>query len=440
MGHGRLVRVLAPGVLLSLMSLNLHAPQVLAACQPDDEACLEQDGANESNIDVDNDGEGGDAIAGSQVISVTGSGDVNITANNSSKYAKAQGGDVEANVKINVDNGPELKVTGGSGGAASSAEGLAVTSQLADPQVSVTLDQTGFATGEAVFTGAGLAAGFATGTSVLSQTLGAGASSVGSNAAFITGSAPVTQAATSISTPIAVAIGDAAAASANSVATTQQAAGPSVTINVGQIAFPSGSSIVSNGGGTAAVGLRASNTFNGTGDPLFQSITQTGSSTGTNSVTPVVNVVAGNTASITGTAPVTQAATAVSAPVATAFAPFSDGVSGRLFQLGDNEVGVDMSGELVAGDGVAGSNLIGAAGTGDTSIDATNSSGFAISDGGDVETDALLDVLSGPDLTVLGGTAASRAANAYTATTLNAVSIAAALGGPLPDVLIGAQP
>ena len=201
---GRAVRVAVAGVLLAA---GLHPSPGLAACRPDDGACLEQEGDNDTAVEVENEGQGGDAIAGSQVISVTGGGNTNITANNQSRFARARGGDVDSKVNVNVDNGPRLRVSRPSSEPSATSSGQAVTVQEADPRGTITLDQTGSASGDSVLTATGLAAGFATGASVLSQTLGPRAASVGSNAAFVTGSAPVTQIATAFAAPLAVAAG-----------------------------------------------------------------------------------------------------------------------------------------------------------------------------------------------------------------------------------------
>jgi hypothetical protein len=56
----------------------------------------------------------------------------------------------------------------------------------------------------------------------------------------------------------------------------------------------------------------------------------------------------------------------------------------------------------VGGDGVAGSNIIGVAGAGDSTITASNDSGFAKGIGGDVENVSNITGDNGPDLNVYG--------------------------------------
>jgi hypothetical protein len=460
----------------------------LAACAPDDDACLEQSGDNSAEVDVDSEGEGGDAIAGSQVITVTGAGNTNITANNDSRFATARGGDVNGNTNININNGPTVSVRGPSQSAAANAAGVASTTQSALPKVQITLEQAAFPTGAAPASSAALAMSFATGASVFSQTplspfavtqtinrsaisstlseVEPTVSVVGDNVAFVTGSALVSQAATAVATPVASAIGGSASADATGVATANQTADPDVTLSLSQIAFPSGASSVTTASSSVTT-LRGVNIAAG-GGPVVQEVNQAGASSVTTTVRPSVDVAATNNASVTGSAPVSQLATVFTAPVVSATAIPRD-VSAQLLHLGDNALELDVDNELVAGDAIAGSNVIAVAGTGDTTIVANNRSLFATAEGGDVEANNIIDAHSGPTLAVTGGrsevlavatgtaglaqtatpaidllvtqvaapTGAIAAINsARTVTTLDASNVSGPLGGPIVQLIV----
>jgi len=291
----------------------------------DTAGCLNQEGDNDAESDNDFEGTGGDGVAGSNVIGTAGSGDTDITASNDSRFADAEGGNVEAESNTTINNGPELSVEGGNTDVTAIATGISTVNQLATPEISITLNQVSTSTG----------------TPVVSNTV------------------------TSLTTLTAV----------NSL----------------------GQSLVSpTAGAGGGVG-----TATGAG-PVTQTLTQVGSSTVNNVFAPVVTTTATNTASVTGSAPVNQTGSASSAPTATATAG-PNTTRAFLTQTGDNDVDADNDFEGVGGDGVAGSNIIGVAGSGDTSIDATNVSEFANGEGGDTEFQSDLVVDNGPDLTVSGG-------------------------------------
>jgi len=419
----RLVRALAAVVLLSLVWLPTPG---LAGCDPDDEACLEQQGNNDVDVDFDGEGQGGDAIAGSQVITVTGGGDSTIVANNKSRFARAKGGDVEGKIETTINNGPKLEIREPSSSATANAGGVARTTQVARPNVTITLDQFSFPTGTASLSSTAFAADFAMGTNFLSQApLGIGAVSqmidqmgsaplsssvmpvvniAGDNTSFVTGAAPVTQTATARTSPTASAVGGGSvAAVASGEAVLAQVGAPSVIMSLDQFAAPTGGGLVSNSVGSS-VRLNATNEATGGGGPVSQTITQSGSSPVTSTVAPVINVTANNTATITGSAPVSQTGTASTAPRATALGGLLR-TSASLFQVGNNVESVDVDMTLVGGDAIAGSNVIGVVGAGNTTVIATNESLFARAQGGNTEADVLTNIVGGPRLTVSGATA-----------------------------------
>jgi hypothetical protein len=419
---GRSVRLFAVALGLALIALPLHPTPGLAKCDPDDDACLEQEGNNEAEVDIDAEGQGGDAIAGSQVISVTGSGDTQITANNRSRFARAKGGDVKGTVETTINNGPRVQVERDSSSTNAVVGGLTQITQDARPTVRATLDQFSLPTGTPTLSSTAFATGSATGTNVFSQApSGAGGvtqtidqmveapvtSSVtpdvgieADNQAIVTGVAPVSQAATARVSPAALAFGGGSAmAVATAVVPITQEASPSVSISLDQIASPTGLALVSTSA-RSFVDLSARNEATGAGGPIDQSITQAGSSPVSNTVAPAINVTAANAATIVGSSPVNQLATARTSPSAVAFADGLPATSAMLRQVGDNVQDVDVDMAFVGGDAIAGSNVVGVAGAGATSVVATNDSLFASAEGGDTQSVVNTFINSGPRLFV----------------------------------------
>ncbi len=218
---------------------------------------------------------------------------------------------------------------------------------------------------------------------------------------------------------------------ATGISTVSQVATPSITIDLEQLSSSTGTptfansvsglttitgtnslgqSIVSptsaagasgvTGTGTGAVS-GTSSSFTGIG-PVTQTLNQTGSTTIDNTFAPIVTTTATNTANVTGSAPVNQTGSASTNPTATAFAG-PNTTRAFLSQVGDNIVDANFDAVGVGGDGVAGSNIIGVAGAGDTSISADNVSEFADGEGGSTDFNSDLVVDNGPDLTVTGG-------------------------------------
>lgn len=505
----------------------------------DVEGCLEQHGDNEAEAENDFEGTGGDGVAGSNVIGAAGSGDTEITANNNSRFADAEGGDVTANSQQVIDNGPDLTVEGGEVNVTAIATGVSTVSQVATPNVEITLNQVASSTGAPTVSntvnslttltgtnflgtaivsptavGGGLVTPTATGagpvTQTLTQTANAPITNVfapvitttAANTANLTGSAPVVQTGNATANPTATAtaapneirarliqlgdndlevefnaagvggdgvagsnvIGVAGAGSsvinatnnsefaegeggdvefdsfvdadngpdlvveggdtnvlaqAIGIATVSQTAAPNLILTGEQTAISTGPSIVSNtltnttnitGANIVSQTFSGASFVTGTGagtvTPTFgainQILNQTGGGPVTNTFAPVINTNATNVANVTGSTPVTQNATAITNPTATATAGPNE-VRGALIQAGDNDLEVEVDGEGVGGDGVAGSNVIGVAGSGDTIIDATNDSMFSDAVGGSVvfEQETLAD--NGPEVSITGG-------------------------------------
>ena len=415
-------------VLISAMAVLLYPTSGLAQ--------VNHRGDNKLDNDLDGEAEGGDAIAGSQIITVTGAQNSQITAHNRSRHAKARGGDAKGEITVRGNVGPKVKITGPSGGSSANATGEAEISQVASPNVAFEVDQLAFSAGEASLAATGLSSTMATGTSNLSPTtLGTGGAIVtatgilgpvdqsitqtnnspvtslaspvlnviGDNTATITGAASVTQSGTARSSPAAIAFGSGTvSANAAGVAPVSQAADPEVTITLGQSAVPTGRVIVSNTA-TSSTTMIATNNANGTLGTVDQTITQTNSSPVSTTASPVMNVIANNAATIVGTAPVDQTATAVASPASFAVGG-PGGIDWFFFHGGNNSVRVDVDANLVGGDAIAGSNVIAVAGVGNSTIIATNDSWWASSRGGDTELDYRADVEAGPKVTIEGAT------------------------------------
>lgn len=411
------------GLGLALIALQFNPAPGRAECDPDDDACLEQEGDNDADVDIDAEGQGGDAIAGSQVITVQGSGDTQIEANNRSRFARARGGDVEGKIETNIDNGPRIQLEQGSSSTNSIVGGVTQIDQDAAPRVGITLDQVSAPTGTVGLSSTAFATGFATGTNVVSQPpLGAGPVTQiidqtvdipvendvmpdinieSDNVSLVTGVAPVTQSAAARVSPAALAFGGgSASAIATAAVPVVQEASPAVTLDLDQVAAPTGVGLVSTSA-RSVVRLDARNDAAGALGPLNQTITQDGASPVTNTLHPVIDVVATNTATIIGSSPVDQQATGSASPSATAFAGSGGGTSAFLGQIGDNLQSLDVDFALVGGDAIAGSNVIAVAATGDTTIVATNESMFAAAEGGDTTSVSNTTIDNGPRLSVL---------------------------------------
>jgi hypothetical protein len=412
--------------LLLFASVVLHPTPVRAGTAAD------QEGDNKSEADIEGESEGGDAIAGSQVISVTGAARSEIRATNTSRFATAKGGDAKGSVNVNVRVGPTVTNSEPTGRVSADARGDAGISQSATPIIGVTLDQFAFPTGEAYLSGSAIATNTLTGTNVVSggssgvgdmnqtitQTNASPITSdvfvplnvTGSNTAGIAGMASISQLATTNAAPKAIAVGGSSTA-ANAVGDAQvtQDAAPDVTVSVAPSSSPRGrasvtSELASNGE------LGAANTVTGaTTGPVDQSITQTNNSPITSTVAPAVNVTGVNSAAVALTSPVTQEADTLASPMAIATA--GSGVSeGKTSQHGSNFENVDVSVGQVGGDAVAGSNVIGVVGAGASIVIASNSSEYARARGGDTKTSIQVSASSGPVFRVTGAANESQTA------------------------------
>jgi hypothetical protein len=288
---------------------------------------VSQDGDNDSDVDVETEQTGGDGVAGGQVIGGAGiSGDVTVTADNNSEFARARGGDATNELDLDVDSGPKLEIEGDNINVEANATGVALVTQTAAPNVSITLSQFSNPSGEVLISNTATSLQSLSGTALISQT--------GSGSITQTGSSSITQ------------------------------------------------------------------TFN-----------QTGSSSVSNTVAPILTINGSNTANVTGSAPVTQSATAITNPTAIASVGSID-KNATLLQDGDNSSEFDPELILAAGDGVAGSQIMGLAGvSGSVNIDASNTSRFASGRGGDAESFIDASVDSGPQIT-LGGNTINVVANA----------------------------
>ncbi|MEX0875755.1 MAG: hypothetical protein WD646_00790 [Actinomycetota bacterium] len=282
---------------------------------------MSQDGDNDSDVDVETEQTGGDGVAGGQVIGGAGiSGDVTVTADNNSEFARARGGDATNELELDVDSGPKLEIEGDNINVEANATGVALVTQTAAPNVSITLSQFSNPSGEVLISNTATSLQNLSGTALISQT----------------------------------------------------------------------------GSGTSSI----TQTFN-----------QTGSSSVSNTVAPILTINGSNTANVTGSAPVTQSATAITNPTAIASVGSID-KNATLLQDGDNSSEFDPELILAAGDGVAGSQIMGLAGvSGSVNIDASNTSRFASGRGGDAESFIDASVDSGPQIT-LGGNTINVVANA----------------------------
>lgn len=119
--------------------------------------------------EVDLDLSGGDAIAGGQVIALSGvEGNVTIEASNNSRHATARGGDAQPNVNSTATAAPRVSLGGGSTGTVlSTATGTAQTEQSAAPVVRLSVTQGSGGTGSSMSPGN---AGTATGSANVQQT------------------------------------------------------------------------------------------------------------------------------------------------------------------------------------------------------------------------------------------------------------------------------
>jgi hypothetical protein len=399
---------------------------------------LNQTGDNRVRNDVDVDGAGGDAIAGSQVIGVAGAGDTSIIANNTSDNARAEGGEVEGEVNNNLDSGPEALFAGGDTTVTAIATGTALISQTATPTVTIDITQTSNATGTAIVSN--------TGSAVTSATAVNNATGNGNVSQTATGDAIVSATAEGTDNSAPAAFGDAIASptcigvavaapqnngdadviqpnfadlinllqlggESNQTSNVTGTAVLSQTAIAAPTAAPSCPNSATNAptatsSGTIAPSASGNSatfapTLNGTGGDTTQGITQDPTTTA-GGPTVTLDTSATNSATPTGTAPVEQTATAESSPTATALAG-PNTTDGELNLTGDNRLDNDNDIDGVGGDGIAGSNVIGVAGAGDTSINASNNSGRARGFGGDVETTLNNNLDNGPDITVAGG-------------------------------------
>jgi hypothetical protein len=325
----RTAALAATVLLVSVLNPHLASAQAAPTC-PDDptadvQGCINQDGDNNASIHEGGNLNGGDGVAGSQVIGAAGSGPTTIHANNTSTDANAEGGEANADFHTTVTNGPKLTVTGSGQNVTARATGNASTTQTFDPTVSITLNQFSSPTG----------------------------SSFTSNTATPT----ITETASQLVDGTA----------------TLQATGSSPLTNTGSLT--------------------------GTG-PVSQSLTQTASSAITQTGAPV-NVSSSNTADPLVNITNTQTGTAVTNPVATATAGEST-THADITQDGDNDLHIFDTANLTGGDGVAGSEVIGAAGSGATNITAANTSTDANSEGGDATGDYAFVGGGGPSVTATG--------------------------------------
>jgi hypothetical protein len=330
------MRLVAAGVLLGLATFQSAALAQeeddrcdFEESEADAEGCLTQDGDNASGAEDDFAGTGGDGVGGSNVIGAAGSGRTRIRADNTSEFSDAEGGSTESKSETVIDNGPSLEVEAGNRSVTAIATGVSSVRQVATPTVEITLDQVASATGASTVSNAVTSATTLTGSNVLGQSgTGAGPvtqtltqtgtssvtntfapviTTIATNDATISASAPVNQSATAISNPTATAIvgpGVSGAASATGSAVVAQSATPDTSVALGQSASATGPSIFN----AAAVSTTLDALNSATGrpvGPVVQTINQ--NATGGSAVLDALNrIVAGGS----GTAPITPPSTA----------------------------------------------------------------------------------------------------------------------------------
>jgi hypothetical protein len=189
---------------VSQTAVAITNPQAFAQAGPNNTlgTLVQLRGKNKLNFDIDNEGTGGDAIAGSNVIGVAGAGNTTINANNNSEFSRSQGGEVNFDNVQTGNNGPREDVQGGRVTVTSIATGIATVNQTATPNITVNLLQNANADGATNVTNAalGLATGTATqnagGVAVVNSTATSPVSGTATATLSATGVGPLTQAIT----------------------------------------------------------------------------------------------------------------------------------------------------------------------------------------------------------------------------------------------------
>jgi hypothetical protein len=401
------VRTIGLAVAAALLVVTVVGAIPARAQCSDGSACVVENGDNETDIDIEENNQGGDASAGSQIIGGAGvSGNVDITANNDSEFSTAQGGDATSKTVVEGQSGTTVVNEGSTVNVTSDATSESRVTQTARPRVRGDIDQVALppdsipATGESVFSStvtASLDAGVSQDASVDSSPE---ATSIAAGAVVLPTIVHEGRNKVSLKVSGSAVSGDAVAG--GQVISVVAVTGETRIVATNRSTFATARS----GDAAGKVGLVASS-----GPQIDVGESQLSVSSGAHDSVTVAQLAApestfesdGANVNVSSSSPVTQFASVQSAPTAVATAG-EQTVSGTLIHEGDNEVDLESDVDLVAGDAVAGSQVIALAGVqGNVVIEANNSSRFARATGGDAELTEELEARSGPRLEI-GGT------------------------------------
>ncbi|MEX0875756.1 MAG: hypothetical protein WD646_00795 [Actinomycetota bacterium] len=405
--RARAVAIAGSALILVVAPLHLHSAN--AQCPAGATSCVVEDGDNESEIDISQNNQGGDGVAGSQNIGVAGaSGDVDITANNSSRFSRARGGDAVSKTVVEGQAETASVVEGSTVTVTSDASGVSQVTQTATPNVSADIEQ-GPMDPDAIP---------ATGESVFSSTVSAALDSTVTQEASIESSPEATSiAAPAVVLPTVVQEGrnkvtirsSGSSTSGDAIAGGQVISVVAVTGET-RIIATNRSVFATARSGDAVANLRLSAAA---GPQLLIGDSELAVSAGAHDLVTVGQTGAPESSistgadgvDITSAASTTQTATVQSQPTAIALAG-EHTVGANLIHEGDNVVDLDLEAELAAGDAVAGSQIIALAGVdGEVTIEANNNSRFARARGGDAVDTTQIEARSGPTLEVDGDAA-----------------------------------
>jgi hypothetical protein len=170
-GNGEAELTAEAGVVQSATLENSPRVQSVAGEQTTTGTVVQR-GDNEVDQKLDLDLSGGDAIAGAQVIALSGvDGNVTIQASNSSRNASARGGDAKTSMRSAAEAAPRVSLVRGTSTVLAAATGTVRAEQSAAPVVELSVTQ---ASGGASPSGVGTTAGntgTATGSATVQQTV-----------------------------------------------------------------------------------------------------------------------------------------------------------------------------------------------------------------------------------------------------------------------------
>jgi hypothetical protein len=366
-------------------------------------ACVERQGTDSTSVESDQNLQGGDGVAGGQVIGVgEGSGDVRIDADNDSRFSNADGGDVESKVDMEGESSSGTVVEGSNVQVTADSSNSVNINQSANPQNQIAGEFAPLApaTGESVFSG--------TATTPVDQDADVGQSpDIDSIAAPARAMATVIDEGDrrvvlssegSATSGDAIAGGQVIAVIATTGETTIIATNRSVFANAkggdaeaeidlsaaeeaGLSVAPSNTSLETSVGGAAVVGQTAS---------------------------PQASIVADGDGEVQAAAEagVVQSATLESSP-AVLTASGEQTTSGAVIQRGDVVAEQEVDLGVTGGDAIAGGQVIGLSGVeGNVTIAASNNSRHATARGGDAQSNVNSTATAAPRVSLDGGNSA----------------------------------